>query len=59
MTLNNYKQEEIAAERKEIEEAVKKFLKEGGEITVCEPNARTPDLPSGQWGRKGKKKSES
>jgi len=28
------------------------YLKNGGKVTVCEPGARTPDLPVGQWRRK-------
>ena len=39
-------------ERKEIDDAVKAYLKNGGTVTVCEPGARTEDIQVGQWGRK-------
>lgn len=44
------------SEQNEVDAAVAAYLKKGGEVTVCEPNARTEGIQVGQWGRKGKKK---
>ena len=55
----NLKEREAAkkTEKDAVDAAVAKYLEKGGEVTVCETNARTPDLPVGQWGRRKKKKS--
>jgi hypothetical protein len=46
------KNEEEELEAKEISDAVKEYLANGGKITQCAPNARTEDLQVGQWGRR-------
>jgi predicted peroxiredoxin len=34
-----------------VQESVAEYLARGGTITVCEPGARTEDIPQGQWTR--------
>jgi predicted peroxiredoxin len=34
-----------------VSESVAEYLARGGVITVCEPGARTEDIPQGQWTR--------
>jgi hypothetical protein len=51
-TIQKWKKLMTDEERKEIDDAVKAYLKNGGTVTVCEPGARTEDLQVGQWGRK-------
>ena len=46
--------ETINRERIESERLVAEFIAIGGTITVCEPEARTPqeDIPKPAWGKK-------
>ena len=38
---------------KETDRLVKAYLKKGGEITECEPNATTPDIGNSYgWGKR-------
>ena len=50
------KQDEIDIEAQKINEMVKAYLKEGGEVTVCEKYARSENIEfTGGWGKKRKK----
>ena len=44
----------------ESQRAIDEYLKKGGKITRCEPNARTENIEytGGMWGRRKKKPAE-
>ena len=43
------------AAKAELAANMKEYLASGGNITVCEPGARTEDIPGGQWSRQARK----
>ena len=43
------------AEKAALAASMQEYLAGGGNITVCEPGARTEDIPGGQWSRRASK----
>ena len=53
MSVTNNQGHSRTKDDQETDRLVKEYLKQGGEITECEPNATTPDIGNSYgWGKR-------